>query len=81
MPELFFLVSILRAVSIVLGWLGVFYAVLNFPAPTLFGLALVLLAVTGGGSLIASTAEERRTPYQPRGNRSTPSLGIKLTSE
>ena len=48
MPELFLLRTLLRTLSVVLGGFGVFYLVLSWSAPTLCGLALVLIGAASG---------------------------------
>ena len=48
MPELFLLLTVLRTLSVVLGGFGVFYLVLSWSAPTLCGLALVLIGAASG---------------------------------
>jgi hypothetical protein len=48
MFELFLLRTLLRTVSAVLGGFGVFYLVLSWSAPALWGLALVLIGAASG---------------------------------
>jgi hypothetical protein len=48
MPELFLLRAVLRAISVVLGGFGVFYLILSWSAPALWGLALVLIGAASG---------------------------------
>ena len=48
MPELFLLRTLLRTFSVVLGEFGVFYLILSWSAPALWGLALVLIGAASG---------------------------------
>jgi hypothetical protein len=48
MPELFLLRTLLRTLSVVLGGFGVFYLILSWSAPALWGLALVLIGAASG---------------------------------
>jgi hypothetical protein len=48
MPELFLLRTVLRTLSVVLGGFGVFYLVLSWSAPALWGLALILIGAASG---------------------------------
>jgi hypothetical protein len=48
MLELFLLRTVLRAISTVLGGFGVFYLILTWSAPTLWGIALVLIGAASG---------------------------------
>ena len=48
MPELFLLRTLLRTFSVVLGGFGVFYLILSWSAPALWGLALVLIGAASG---------------------------------
>ena len=48
MSEFFLLQSVLRTVSAVFGGFGVFYLIFSFSAPSLAGLALVLLGAASG---------------------------------
>lgn len=48
MPELFLLRTVLRTVSAVLGGFGVFYLILCWSTPALWGIALVLIGAASG---------------------------------
>ena len=48
MLELFLLRTLLRTISVVLGGFGVFYLILSWSAPALWGLALVLIGAASG---------------------------------
>jgi hypothetical protein len=48
MPELFLLRTLLRTLSVVLGGFGVFYLILSWSAPALWGVALVLIGAASG---------------------------------
>ena len=48
MPELLLLRTLLRTFSVVLGGFGVFYLILSWSAPALWGLALVLIGAASG---------------------------------
>ena len=48
MPELFLLRTLLRTLSVVLGGFGVFYLILSWSAPALWGLSLVLIGAASG---------------------------------
>ena len=48
MPELFLLRTLLRTLSVVLGGFGVFYLILSWSAPALWGTALVLIGAASG---------------------------------
>ena len=48
MLELFLLRTVLRTLSVVLGGFGVFYLVMSWSAPALWGLALVLIGAASG---------------------------------
>jgi hypothetical protein len=48
MLELFLMRTVLRAISTVLGGFGVFYLILSWSAPTLWGIALVLIGAASG---------------------------------
>ena len=48
MFEFLLLRTVLRTLSVVLGGFGVFYLVLSWSAPALWGLALVLIGAASG---------------------------------
>jgi hypothetical protein len=48
MLELFLMRTVLRAISTVLGGFGVFYLILSWSAPTLWGIALILIGAASG---------------------------------
>ena len=48
MLELFLMRTVLRALSTVLGGFGVFYLILSWSAPTLWGIAIVLIGAASG---------------------------------
>ena len=48
MPELFLLRTVLRTFSVVLGGFGVFYLIVSWSAPALWGLALILIGAASG---------------------------------
>jgi hypothetical protein len=48
MLEFFLLRTVLRTLSVVLGGFGVFYLVLSWSTPALWGLALVLIGTASG---------------------------------
>ena len=48
MFELLLLRTVLRTLSVVLGGFGVFYLIVSWSAPALWGLALVLIGAASG---------------------------------
>jgi hypothetical protein len=48
MPALFLLRTVLRTFSVVLGGFGVFYLILSWSTPALWGIALVLIGAASG---------------------------------
>ena len=48
MFELFLLRTVLRTLSVVLGGFGVFYLIVAWSAPALWGLALILIGAASG---------------------------------